>query len=311
MRAAWVLGAAAIASLCFAACGSDSFNGASDTGGAGGEPGSPAGGDGPNQAGSVAQSGAAPQAGSSQGEAGAAGEAGAPAGGAGGGPSDNGCPSEKGSPMVRLPADAGGFCIDARETSRAEYAAFLFDPNGVAPQPPYCAWNVSYVPTDLPNAADMTLPQTRVDYCDARAYCEWAGKRLCGKIGGGPVPFDSYNDSQVSQWHAACSRGGTRFFPYGNEYQGMTCNGADAGHAALISANDQTCEGGYDGVYNLSGNAWEWEDACDGTAGVADNCRLRSGEHSNPEGFLRCDYGGFFIGRDFVTNTIGIRCCGP
>jgi formylglycine-generating enzyme len=321
MRTASLLGAVVIVSLVFAACGSDSQTGApSGSGGAGGEATLPGGGDAPNVAGSSTAGSA--QGGSGQGEAGSGGdsagmpgEAGATTG-MGGGGSEDACPSEKGSPMVRLPADAGGFCIDAHEATRAEYAAFLANLDALAPQPPVCSFNSgdgAYIPTkDYGNDPNMELPQTGVDWCDARAYCDWAGKRLCGKIGGGSVPFDSFNDASVSQWQAACSRGGTRIFPYGNEYQGATCNGFEANNGALISATDPTCEGGYPGIYNMSGNAWEWEDACDGTAGNTDKCRLRSGEFSNPEGFLRCDYGGFFIERTFnVSGTVGIRCCGP
>ena len=216
--------------------------------------------------------------------------------------------------MVRLPPEAGGFCIDAHETTRAEYAMFLAEPN-VAPQPAACAFNAvdgGYTPGAVSNSQDMNLPQGGVDWCDARAYCEWAGKRLCGKIGGGAVPLGMSSDASVSQWQSACSRGGTRVFPYGNQYQGETCNGFEAGHAALISALDQTCEGGYEGIFNMSGNAWEWEDACGTATGPDDTCQLRSGEFSNDMGFLRCDYLGFAYKRNFnMSGTVGIRCCGP
>ena len=191
------------------------------------------------------------------------------------------------------------------------YAEFLEGLDQLAPQPAYCAWNASFEPQADNTANDPNLPVVGVDFCDARAYCEWAGKRLCGKIGGGATAFDAFDDSSESQWFAACTAGGTRFFPYGNEYDGSLCNGVDYGAGALIPVGTSECEGGYDGIFDMSGNAWEWENACDGADGVTDQCRLRSGEFSNPEGFLRCDYGAFFIGRDFVSNTIGIRCCGP
>jgi formylglycine-generating enzyme len=234
------------------------------------------------------------------------------AGGGGGTPEPEleACPETKGSPMVRVAAEAGGFCIDAHETTRAEYAAFLENVEELAPQPSYCAWNLSYAPTEGTND-DVDLPVVGVDFCDARAFCDWAGKRLCGKIGGGPTEYDAYASASESQWYAACSHGGTRVFPYGNSYDGALCNGADDNHEGKAMAADSQCEGGYEGIFDMSGNVWEWEDACDGELGIEDDCRLRGGEFSNPEGFLRCDYGEFSITRNFATSSIGIRCCGP
>ncbi len=230
-------------------------------------------------------------------------------GGEGGEPTPEPCP-EGGSPMVRLPMEAGGFCIDARETSRAEYLQFLEE--GPAPADPYCTWNASYEPTEGLNDAD-DMPVVGVDYCDARAYCKWAGKRLCGKIAGAATDFDQFANAMESQWHAACSRGGTRIFPYGNNYDGTLCNGADysADQNAKLPVDSEICEGGYEGIFHMSGNVWEWEDACNGTTGELDSCYLRGGEFTNPEGFLRCDYGGFSAPRSFKTSSIGIRCCGP
>ena len=211
--------------------------------------------------------------------------------------------------MVVAQSPAGSFCIDSTEATTAHYRAFLADPD-VAPQPAYCAWNTTYQPK-FPIANDTNAPIVGVDYCDARAFCEWAGKRLCGRIGGGETPFASFADARESQWYAACSAGGTRIFPYGNNYDGSACNGADFGRGTLAPAGTPTCEGGFPGLFDMSGNAWEWEHACDGALGQSDKCRLRSGEWTNPSGFLRCDYGGFYIGRDFATQSIGIRCCGP
>ena len=91
------------------------------------------------------------------------------------------------------------------------------------------------------------------------------------------------------------------------------CNGADLGADvdALVPIASTRCEGGPAGVFDMSGNAWEWENSCNGEIGVDDKCRLRSGEFTNPSGFLRGDYGEFYIERDFTSNSIGIRCCGP
>jgi formylglycine-generating enzyme required for sulfatase activity len=222
------------------------------------------------------------------------------------------CPEAAGSPMVRAPLDVGGFCIDVHETTWAEYGEFLAD-IAEPPEPPeppdFCGWNESFEPSEV-DGGDDALPVVGVDFCDARAYCTWAGKRLCGAIEGGATQFDDFADAKQSQWQAACSRGGMQVFPYGNSYDAELCNGADSGHDGAISAGQSQCEGGYDGILDLSGNVWEWEDACDGDSGAADNCRLRGGEFSSPEGFLRCDYGDFSVARNFRSQSAGFRCCG-
>lgn len=239
------------------------------------------------------------------------GSAGTTAMGGAAGAEPEACPDQHGSPMVRLPPEAGGFCIDAHETTRGEYAEFLEAAEDVE-QIEECAWNLSFEPTEGQNDTDMNLPVVGVDFCDAHAYCTWAGKRMCGAIGGGSTDFEAFADPTVSQWQAACSRGGTRAFPYGNTYDGSLCNGADysADQDATIAVGESQCVGGYEGIFDMSGNVWEWEDSCftDMTDDLV-KCRLRGGEFSNPEGFLRCDYGGFYITRDFTTNSIGIRCC--
>ena len=70
---------------------------------------------------------------------------------------------------------------------------------------------------------------------------------------------------------------------------------------------------GYVGVYDLSGNVWEWEDSCDGTTGSNDLCRLRGGSFGvYPGDYLRCDYGGYDgFGARVGGLDIGLRCCSP
>src|SRR5687768_8948875 len=159
------------------------------------------------------QAGAGKGGSSSSGGATSGGTGGSSAAGAGGGMVEP-CPDEAGSPMVRVPLEAGGFCIDAHETTRGEYMEFL-EEGAAAPQQAHCAWNESFEPTEGQND-DVNLPVVGVDFCDAEAYCYWAGKRLCGKIGGGGTEFDDYASAMESEWQAACSRAGTRLFPYGN-----------------------------------------------------------------------------------------------
>ena len=72
--------------------------------------------------------------------------------------------------------------------------------------------------------AKDTFPVISVNWCDAYAYCKWAGKALCGKIGGGPnLPADA-NYAPADAWYNACSEGGTRAYPYGATYDAAACN---------------------------------------------------------------------------------------
>jgi formylglycine-generating enzyme required for sulfatase activity len=129
--------------------------------------------------------------------------------------------------MVLVSDMLGGFCIDATKITNAQYNAFLtavaMDPT--FQQPAKCAWNMSLMPAGMMNAPDF--PVVNVDWCDAHAYCAWAGKRLCGRIGGGANPFAAFADASSSQWYAACSAGGTKAFPYGAAYDPLACNGGD------------------------------------------------------------------------------------
>ena len=119
----------------------------------------------------------------------------------------------------------GGYCVDSTEVRGSDYLEFLAATAGDAGgQAPECAWNASYQPS-ISAAGDA--PVFGVDWCDARAYCAWAGKRLCGKIGGGPAPASVVNNAFSDEWYRACTKDGTRAFPYGNTRDPNACNGAD------------------------------------------------------------------------------------
>src|SRR5262249_6636582 len=104
------------------------------------------------------------------------------------------CPSGRGPAMVLAKSLSGQtWCIDSTEGTQAQYAAFLADKAGdVSGQSAECQWNTSYVPLSacsrFPSfdpVARKNKPVSGVDWCDALAFCKWAGKRLCGAIGDG------------------------------------------------------------------------------------------------------------------------------
>jgi formylglycine-generating enzyme required for sulfatase activity len=199
------------------------------------------------------------------------------------------------------------YCIDKWEASNADYRAFLDEAPPFESQPPYCVFNESYLPMAF--GADDE-PVVWVDWCDAYMYCQWAGKRLCGKIGGGTNLRSDANDPKQSQWFNACSRGGVLRFPYGDAYDRDACNGEDNAAAPMhpvVVGTMAGCEGGDPGIFDMSGNIKEWEDSCSGQTG-GDLCRLRGGAFDDGESALECGSADE-QSRETYAKDIGIRCC--
>lgn len=217
-----------------------------------------------------------------------------------------GCPSG----MVKAPAGGDTYCIDATEVTNAAYSKFLAANPSVESQPDECKWNDDFKPASFPVAAgEEGHPVVEVDWCDAHAYCAWAGKRLCGRIGGGSLAFSAFDDPKKSQWFNACSQGGARQYPYVGTFDENACNGS--GHNAnepVAVMSMPTCEGGMGGVFDMSGNVLEWEDACDGATGRNDLCRLRGGSYQGDKTTLQCAYPEQSArGKGYP--TVGFRCC--
>ncbi len=202
---------------------------------------------------------------SGSGGAGVDASAGTSGGGASGGSGDSGtggstskCPQGRGPVMV----DLGTFCIDSTEVTQKQYQEFVDDVKGVVPsQSADCSWNTELVPP-APCTTGDNHPVVCRDWCDAQTYCKWAGKHLCGKIGGGPVASDKFGTASESEWVYACTQGGTTKYSWGdNAAPGMClCSGCNKD-----VASKPTCRGNappYDGVYDLIGGAAEWVDSC-------------------------------------------------
>ncbi|MCC6898343.1 MAG: SUMF1/EgtB/PvdO family nonheme iron enzyme [Polyangiaceae bacterium] len=217
-------------------------------------------------------------------------------------PSCGACPGTKS-------VAAGGYGIDAVEVTNEAYATWLLTQPKPKLQSGACAGNTSYVPSQGWPATDGKLPVTHVDFCDAQAYCRWARRRLCGKIGGGANAYADFAESSKSQWHHACTAGGLRDYPYGASYVGSTCNGADYGKGAPVAAGTAAaCEGGYPSLRDMSGNVWEWEDSCDATTGASDLCRIRGGSFSQSGAALACGSDSS-LARGDSGKSVGFRCC--
>jgi formylglycine-generating enzyme required for sulfatase activity len=268
------------------------------------------------------------------GTGGMAGMGGAATGGAGGmgGSPQVSCPATgKGPAMVLIPGPNGNdFCIDATEVSAGHYDAWLSGDPSVDGQASECdAWNTTFTPsTDANNFCNFynypdlvvnnpNIPIRCVDWCDAQAFCKWAGKRLCGAIGGGAGDFNKATDPKANEWYRACSEAGMRDYPYGDAFDAKACIGADFNGNPMFEpgtdyprevGSTASCQGGYPGLLDMSGNIWEWEDSCNGSNGNGDVCLTRGGSYVEAAGDLSCTHD-IAPTRDTTAITIGFRCC--
>jgi formylglycine-generating enzyme required for sulfatase activity len=211
--------------------------------------------------------------------------------------------------MVRVDVAGGpSFCIDSTEVTRAHYKQFLDAALSPSAQPAFCAQaNPSFQTlADLTSDGVLDLPVVQVDWCDALAFCTWAGKRLCGDLAdGGPLPFDAAADPARSEWTVACSRNGSRAYPYGGTSMPDACNAAsDLG--AFAVGTKKGCQGGYDGIFDMVGNVTEWENACEGLeVDGGGRCADRGASYKYPGA---CSTAGSEMRTGFASDW-GIRCC--
>jgi formylglycine-generating enzyme required for sulfatase activity len=219
------------------------------------------------------------------------------------------CPGTAGPTPVRV----GSYCIDRTEVTNAQYASFVAFANAAPPKPTVeCAWNTSFTPNyGWPaSGAEQDLPVVGIDWCDAFAFCRWAGKRLCGAIGGGSVAAADGNDATRDQWYRVCSGAGVRGYPYGIDYDAGACNGASNARSN-VGSHPGCVPIEHPGVFDLSGNVAEWEDLCTPVGPAqADTCRVRGGSNDDSPTALACT-STFEPRRDYAIALIGFRCCSP
>jgi formylglycine-generating enzyme len=212
--------------------------------------------------------------------------------------------------------DADWFLIDATEVTVADYAGFAaLDFHPIVLSSP-CLWKLQvewFRPDDWDQQleGDFDNPVRGVDWCDAEAYCKWAGKRLCGVVGGGPAKLEQLIDAP-NEWHRACSDGGVSSWPYGNNYKKHACNGLDQGIADITPvASFADCVGGVEGLFDMSGNLWEWTNACGEDPGAEhweQDCQRRGGSFHSSKDVLRCSVDSRRH-RGYRDSSTGIRCC--
>jgi titin len=134
------------------------------------------------------------------------------------------------------------------------------------------------------------IPWKYIDWYDAKAACEAAGARLC----------------EADEWGDACDGllgSGGSIYPYGNTYLALKCNGSDAGNGGLISTGSMNeCISSF-GVYDMSGNSWEW------TNQAVDTRRVRRGGSYTRNDDLMCTSTSNADPNLNNAADYGFRCC--
>jgi hypothetical protein len=224
-----------------------------------------------------------------------------------------------------------GLGIDATEVTMKDYLAWAEGAPAWDDPPEACAWRSGgFIPDDAcmkdvpcalhsegpPSAErceDSTLPVVCVDWCSASAYCAARGARLCGSLRGGLTHFSDVGDAGESAWTNACSAGGQYRYGSGDPPAALeTCSyGGREGLRPVGS--DEKCHSpspGYASLFDMLGNAAEWEDACEPVnpdlPGENDQCAVRGGSYDTPQ--VECTE---FEKRrrGEPRSDIGFRCC--
>jgi formylglycine-generating enzyme required for sulfatase activity len=139
----------------------------------------------------------------------------------------------------RMRIDA--FCIDRHPVSNAQYEAFL-SATSYRPADPHNF--LRHWERGKPRAGWHNKPVTWVSLEDARAYAEWAGKRL-------PHEWE---------WQYAAQGNDGRLYPWGNEWRADLVPEVATGREMPPPADVNAYPGGASpfGVMDLVGNVWQW-----------------------------------------------------
>ena len=134
-------------------------------------------------------------------------------------------------PQHRVHLDA--YYIDRYEVTNIQYKEFVGATGSRPPQ----HWEGGAI---LPGREDY--PATYVNWYDADRYCRWKGKRL---------PTEA-------EWEKAARGTDGRDYPWGNEFDPTKANTGDTGIGDLASVGSFEAGKSPYGVYDMSGNVWEW-----------------------------------------------------
>lgn len=278
-------------------CGADGTWGACDCGAAGSGGGGTAGASGSGGGGGADAS------------AGSGGVGGASGSGGDGGPTDSGpggspnCPQGKGPVMI----DVGAFCIDSTEVTQKQYKEFHDSLAGTKPKVPECGTISALVDDPLGCLTQPDEPVVCANWCTAAAFCTWAGKRLCGKVGGGPLPDANFGIPWENEWAFACTQGAKTKYPWGDQPAAncvtdqcplATCSGKVA-----TMPNCRGAQAPFDQIYDLIGNVAEWTNTHSPDTWV----RIAGGARDG--NIAECVKPTDIESKAHSAKNVGVRCC--
>lgn len=139
-------------------------------------------------------------------------------------------------------------------------------------------------------------PLTMISLEDARKLCLEQGKRLCTE----------------EEWEKACKGPENSKFPYGGEYDPVSCNSGGLHQEPVPSGYLAGCKSGY-GVYDMSGNVNEYTDSRVSSSWAGEGFPiLRGGDWSLSGRETRCanrDYFYLEYPPETKREKDGFRCC--
>ncbi|MCB9507538.1 MAG: SUMF1/EgtB/PvdO family nonheme iron enzyme [Myxococcales bacterium] len=157
-------------------------------------------------------------------------------------------------------------CIDSYEASRSDASAA--SPGTLA----------------VATSRAGVRPWSTVSLADAQSACAAAGKRVCSAL----------------EWQTACQGASAHLYPYGNTYEGATCNGSNTPPLDQAAPTGQFTGCLSDvGTFDQSGNLAEW--TSDGL--------LRGGAFADIQLNLRCSSRTTPDATAPPLPTFGFRCC--
>ncbi len=227
-----------------------------------------------------------------------------------------GCDKHYGSPMVRIDSSWGSYCIDKREATISEFNEYLVAPGAPFDAPAvYCAGQKATRPTKNIDPLAGDFPANAMTWCYAHAFCKWAGKRLCGAIGGGSAPVDSAD--LHGEWTYACANGTMNLaYAYGATYDPTVCNSDDhpaSGGSGYVMKplTKPGCHGTvapFSSIYDMTGNIGEYDNTVSDFGDAGGFVIRGRGGYPAAGVDTRCDSASGF-GIEGYGSGAGIRCC--